>query len=115
LEAIKSTLGVGQIYFSNNDPVVTLRVKSKKELQIIIDHFDKYPLVTAKHSDFILFKECFKIIKTGEHLTEEGFLKVLALRSNLNLGLSNKLKDAFPNLITISRPKYIFKGISSPI
>ena len=85
-------------------------VWSVKELQVIIDHFDKYPLVTAKHSDFLLFKQCFEIVKKREHLTEKGLLKILGLKSFLNLGLSNKLKEAFPDIIPINRPEYIFKG-----
>lgn len=110
LESIKNTLGVGNIKI-RSDSVVTYKVKSKKELQIIIDHFDKYPLATAKHSDYLLFKQCFEIINNGEHLTEEGLLKILGLKTFLNLGLSDKLKEAFPNIVPISRPEYIFKGI----
>lgn len=119
LEGIKNTLGVGRIYFIN-DSVVTYRVKNKKELQTIIDHFDKYPLVTAKHSDYLLFKQSFEIMKTGEHLNtagaerEEGLSKILALKSSLNFGLSEKLMKAFPNIIPISRPEFIFRGIPNP-
>ena len=38
LEAIKNTLGVGNIII-RSDSVVSYKVKSKKELQVIIDHF----------------------------------------------------------------------------
>ena len=38
------------------------------------------------------------IIKTKEHLTQEGFHKILALRASINWGLSDKLKAAFPNI-----------------
>jgi hypothetical protein len=37
--------------------MVNFNVYSKKEIQIIIDHFDKFPLVTAKSTDFLLFKK----------------------------------------------------------
>jgi hypothetical protein len=70
--------------------------------------------VTAKISDFVLFKQCFDIIKTGEHLTEEGLLKILGLKTFLNLGLSEKLIEAFPNIIPVNRPDYKFKGIPNP-
>lgn len=69
LEAIKNTLGVGNINLIS-DSAVSYKVKSKKELQVIIDHFKKYPLVTNKIYDFLFFKQCFYIIKNGKHLTE---------------------------------------------
>jgi hypothetical protein len=47
LEQIKSTLGVGQIYKQGKD-MVQLRVFSMKELKKIIEHFEKYPLITKK-------------------------------------------------------------------
>ena len=43
LEHIKDSLGVGRIYTSGTK--VYYRVEAFKELQVIIDHFDKYPLV----------------------------------------------------------------------
>ena len=113
LEEVKNTLGVGYINFIS-DSVISYKVKSKKELQVIIDHFDKYPLVTVKLSDFLLFKQCFELIKKGEHLTEEGLLKILGLKTFLNQGLSEKLINAFPNIIWVNRPDYIFKGIPDP-
>jgi len=59
-------------------------VETFPELQLIVDHFDKYPLITDKVSDYLIFKECFKIIKLREHLTEKGLLKIVGLKSSLN-------------------------------
>jgi LAGLIDADG endonuclease len=47
LEKIQSYLSVGKIYKHGKDSV-QYRVESFKDLQVIIDHFDKYPLVSAK-------------------------------------------------------------------
>lgn len=113
LEAIKNTLGVGNINI-RSDSAVSYKVKSNKELQVIIDHFEKYPLVTTKISDFLLFKQCFDKIKNVKHLTEEGLLKILGLKTFLNLGLSDKLIEAFPNIIPVNKPEYKFKGIHDP-
>ena len=57
-------LGVGTI---TKDKLNTanFNVWSIKDIQIIINHFDKYPLVTAKHYDYLIFKQCFEIIKNG--------------------------------------------------
>jgi len=47
LEKIKNYFGVGQICNDGED-VVSYRVIALKDLQIIINHFDKYPLITKK-------------------------------------------------------------------
>jgi hypothetical protein len=41
-------------------------------------------------------------------------LSLVALRSSLNWGLSDSLKQAFPNIVPVNRPNYVFKGISDP-
>ena len=78
LEDIKKTFHIGKIRKSGENCLQYV-VESFKELQVIVNHFDNYPLVTAKGSDFLLFKQCFELIKNGEHLTEEGLLKIVTL------------------------------------
>jgi hypothetical protein len=114
LECIKETLGVGKIEIKEWSKVA-YRVESIKELEVIINHFDKYPLVTTKWSNFIIFKQCFEMIKNGEHLTEDGLLKIIGLKSNLNLGLPDNIIKAFSNkIVTKTKPDYLFKGIPDP-
>lgn len=113
LEKIKSTFGVGKIHKQGKD-AVQYRVESIKELQIIIDHFDKYSLLSAKIADYLLFKEAFNIIKLQEHLTVEGLNKLVGIKASLNLGLPLNLKEAFPKVVSFNRSEYIFKGISHP-
>jgi len=55
LENIQSYFGVGKIYKHTQD-TYSYRVQSVKDLQAIIVHFDKYPLITQKHADYQLFK-----------------------------------------------------------
>ena len=113
LKAIQQTLGVGTITTAKSN-MANYNVWSVKELQIIIDHFNQYSLITVKHSDFLIFKQCFEIIKNREHLTEKGLFKIVELKSSLNLGISDKLNKFFPNVIAVKRPSYIFKGIPDP-
>ena len=40
-----------------------------------------------------------------EHITQEGLLTILSLRASFNLGLSENLKTAFPDIIPVIRPK----------
>lgn len=35
----------------------------------------------------------------GEHKTLKGLLKIVSLKASLNLGLSDSLKAAYPNVI----------------
>lgn len=55
----------------------------------------KYPLITKKQSDFLLFKEIVKLMDKGEHLTIDGLIKIVNLKAFLNKGLSNELKVFF--------------------
>ena len=64
--------GIGKIYVYNNRNEAIFIVNNLKELYIVIDHFNKYPLITQKWSDFILWKQILYLIKNKEHLTQEG-------------------------------------------
>jgi len=103
LELIKTSLGVGTIT-ERSDGHIKYSVGSLKDLKVIIDHLDKYPLITQKLADFILFKQAYVLIENKEHLTEEGLLKIVSIKASLNLGLSEKLREAFPNIISANRP-----------
>ena len=113
LELIKNTLMVGKIRINGINSAQYV-VESIQELQVIVNHFDLYPLVTEKASDYLIFRQCFDIIKQREHLTENGLLNLIGLKSSLNWGLSDSLKKAFPNVTTVNRPLYKFNGIPDP-
>ena len=106
-------MGVGQVR-KNNKSTVLFRVSDIQELQVIIDHFKKYALISAKYSDFLLFEQCYNLIKQKEHLTQAGLEKILAFKFNLNKGLPDDLKSAFPNILPVVRPEYKFNGIPNP-
>jgi len=104
LEAIQITLGVGKIYKHGKDSI-QYRVSSLKNLYVIINHLDKYPLITKKWADYLLFKKSVDLIKNKEHLTLDGLQKIVNIKASLNLGLSEKIKESFPNIIQVERPK----------
>ena len=87
LVAIKNSLRVGQIYKSGLNSV-QLQVRSIKELKVIIEHFDKYPLITQKYSDFNFLKMVVEKIERKEHLTLDGLRQIVAIKGAMNLGLS---------------------------
>ena len=59
-------------------------VSSLKDLTVIIDHFDRYPLITQKLSDYLLFKRIVNIKKSGSHLTLEGLQEIINVRASIN-------------------------------
>lgn len=62
LQQIQSYFGVGSLY-KYGSQLLQLCVFSVKDLAVIIDHFDKYPLITKKRADYELFKKSYKLHK----------------------------------------------------
>lgn len=113
LEKIQSYFGVGKIY-ARGKSVIDYRVQSVEELEVIINHFDSYPLITQKWADYHLFKMAFEIIKRKEHLTTEGINKLLSIRASMNRGLSEGQKAAFSSCVPVERPELIDQIIPDP-
>ena len=63
LEKIKKTLAVGKIYKSGPQSF-QLRVETIKEFARVINHLDKFLLITKKRSDFKLFKRIMVLMKS---------------------------------------------------
>jgi hypothetical protein len=104
--------GVGKIYTQGS--MLHYSVSSLKDISVIIAHFDKYPLLTQKRADFLLFKLILEMINRGEHLTSEGLRKIVAIRASINNGLSDTLKSAFPDIIPFPRPIVSLMPILDP-
>jgi hypothetical protein len=49
-----------------------------------------------------------------EHLTSKGLLDIVSLKASLNLGLSEDLNKAFPNVVPKDRPEVELKAIRDP-
>lgn len=107
LEKIQSFFGgIGKITTRKKDNSVHYTVKSVKDIvNVIIPHFDKYPLLTQKQADFELFKKIVMIMHNKQHLKLEGLNKLIALKASLNNGLTPLLSKHFPNISPVKRPK----------
>lgn len=57
-------------------------------MQIIINHFEEFPLKTNKLINYKLFKLAFELYKNKEHLTKEGLYKLIEIKSLMNKGVS---------------------------
>jgi hypothetical protein len=96
---------VGYIYKINDNAIIYQVITVSDIISTIVPHFEKYPLITKKYSDFILFRNIVKLIDKKEHLHKDGFIKIVSYKASLNNGLSNKLKTYFPKLTEIERIK----------
>lgn len=62
LENLKQFFGVGILNIRpNNDMCFYSVTKNKDLLNVIIPHFDKYPLLSKKNADFLLFKSVVEL------------------------------------------------------
>lgn len=105
--------GIGYISKPNNRAMVEFRVSTLNDIiNIIIPHFDNYPLITKKSSDYFLFKQIALLMLNKEHNNIEGLKKIISLRASLNLGLSEKLKEAFPYITPV--PAGPFRVLTDP-
>jgi hypothetical protein len=75
------------------------------QIKVIIPHFEKYPLLTKKQADFLLFKQIVGIMYNKQHLSVEGLQKVISLKGAMNNGLTPILIEYFPNINPEERPE----------
>lgn len=105
LEQIQLFFGVGKISKLGAESV-QFRVYALEDLKVILHHFDKYPLLTNKQSDYLLFKEVVNLMQEGKHLTLEGLNKIVSIKAVLNnRELSDNLKLALPNIEPVLMPE----------
>lgn len=82
---------------------------------VIIPHFDRYPLLTQKKEDYLLFKQAVNILLEGEARSSiEGMHKIISIKASLNGGLSDKLRIQFPTVIPVARPVIMGNDIPHP-
>ena len=105
IKSIKDFFGnIGYISEPNKNHTVEFRVSTLKDLvNVIITHFDNYPLITKKYSDYVLFKQIVLLMLNKEHSTLEGVQKAINIKSSMNKGLSENLKESFPNTIPMEK------------
>lgn len=113
LRRIHTFFGVGIISEFEDRNKAYYSVQSARDLaNIIIPHFDKYPLITQKRADYLLFKEAVNLLLTGKARSSiEDINEIISIKGSMNKGLSDKLKINFPNIQYISRPTFDVQDI----
>lgn len=97
--------GVGRISKERNGCIDFTISSLNQIITQVIPYFDKYPLITQKRADYLLFKQAVMIMQRGEHLTVSGLEAIINIRATLNKGLTPTLIEAFPNTIAVVRPQ----------
>jgi hypothetical protein len=81
---IKDYFGCGIIRPNRKDNTYKYEVRSLQDLKnIIIPHFQKYPLQTTKRIDFEIFSKVIQIMEEGRHLTKDGLKEIIELLQKL--------------------------------
>ncbi len=84
LYAIKKYLNAGVVR-KNHEDRQEIRIRSFVDLNnIVIPHFDKYPLITQKRFDFIKFKKIINLMKNNHHLTIKGLKEIIQISCQMN-------------------------------
>lgn len=96
--------GRGTISFEKNSAKYII-INLSDIVDVVIPHFEAYPLLTKKFADFELFRQIVLILKNESSLSEQEFIKILNLRYYLNKGISEELKELYPNLTPVARPE----------
>ena len=106
--------GVGRISTGGKN-TLSYRINSQMDIKRwVLPHFDRYPLITEKQADYLLFREAVKLVSKKVHLTIEGINTIVGIRASLNKGLTPALKEAFPNCVPSPRPLVVDLQIQHP-
>lgn len=84
---------IGKIKISNNN-TCSYDVSSVKELNFIIEHFIKFPLISSKRNMFQIFLKIFKLYCNKDHLNIKGFKLSIFYINLLNNPINDKTLQA---------------------
>lgn len=117
LRKIKDYFGLGIISERLDRNTIVYSVQSIRDIiKVIIPHFDKYPLITQKRADYLLFRQAINLLDLKVQSNIEGIYKIMGIKASMNTGLSDKLKNSFPAsfIYPIDRPLIDFEGDFHP-
>jgi len=101
---ITEYFGVGSVTTRPNRNLCVFRVtKIEDLLSVIIPHFNQYPLLTLKYSDYVLWSKVVDLMSTKQHLTASGFSTILSYYASINKGMSPSVLAAFPEIIGVKK------------
>ena len=85
LDLMKKYFKCGFMRRDYSDKTLKYEVRSLEELlNNIVPHFQKFPLLSSKNKDFLLFAEICKKMKNFEHRNIKGISKIINLAYKMN-------------------------------
>ena len=85
IDIVHSYFGCGYVRRDYSDKTVKFEIRDHHQLMTkVIPHFEKYPLLSGKQKDFLLFREICGLIKHKQHLSHEGFARIVKLAYQMN-------------------------------
>ncbi len=103
--------GIGSIHLARNRDIVNYSIDSIEDLNKLIFHLEKYPLLTQKAADFLLFKKAVELVNNKAHITVQGVKKIVNIKASMNLGLSDILKSEFAGYTPVERPVINYENV----
>ena len=85
LNIFKDDFKCGLIRPDRSDRTLKYEVRSIRDLiEVVIPHFESYPLLSGKHKDFTVFSEICKRMYNQEHLRKDGLKEIVHMAQALN-------------------------------
>lgn len=85
IESVRELLNCGRVEIRKSNEACDFTVTSIKEVEnYIIPFFNEYPLIGQKLNNYEDFKLIFNMMKTKDHLTEEGLSKIIEIKNKMN-------------------------------
>jgi hypothetical protein len=90
---LRSVFGVGTVR-GRGDGVFYFEVTQPAALEdAVFPFFDTFPLRTPKVDDLAVFRQITSLVRSGRHLTPDGFEEILTLRAPMNRGGKRRRRD----------------------
>ena len=102
LQHIQLYFGCGFIRKYKKSGMLTYEVRNISSLcDVIIPHFENYPLLTQKKEDFEIFKEVCLMLRSNFHRNKQGLEKIILLACDMNPSGTRKIvKDELLKILS---------------
>ena len=85
LEMLRDFFGCGRLTAKGpNSSVVTYSVYGVDLERAIIPFFDRFPMMSRKHEDYLKFREVVHLMRRKQHRTDDGFRRIVEIAFSMN-------------------------------
>lgn len=83
LDLIKDKLG-GNIGYRKSQETYYYSSTSFGSAKKVIKYLDKHHMLSSKHINYLKWRKVYMLVQTKKHLTPEGQIRILKLKSSMN-------------------------------